>query len=834
MSLQCDNTTPLGSKASAEALNENSAALLEAMLDLTDLANAGVLSDENGTIIDEFANPLVTLDRNELSETALLLNNVLANIPLDEFPNLKGKIETDGAMTVSDLAELALDQGVDITEAKQDLADFNEGLPQVSTNPSLTKAGTRVVTDASGSTLVDDTTASRLNTNDLLGTGGAGTGTGTGTGGAGTGGTGTGADSTTGIDGIDETGIITDSDSSGYTTGTSVGLGTGATDDSGIDSTGQSTTASGGVIATDLGDNQVTTGTGTGATQGGVATVGFATDGTTTTNGSTQSNATINTGSSESSVLGANDTRLSQRVSTPISTSDSGLTGTGSGVTGGTSGIGSGVTGGTSSAGIGLPTSAVGATALGAVALAGAIGGAGSAIPGVGGAGGPSTLDRLQTDINGIYGAVSNFRSGLFKIIPLAVYNLLNKLDFQAATNLGQKLSGGICGAYNDVLKKVSQFTQIVQTARNTMSEVENLLEKDLKKLAESVKQKGILDTLLGILKQIIEGAIKVAQGVVIAALGSVYAIIKNIPSASKAVMKKVTKVARDIKNYMNDASVAKIIEDMEKLVVNLASQFERLTPQNITNLMFRLCEMARDLQSKLMAPAQDVNKFAQSLGSQSRAIASVNAKNTQRAVKAGGIRISDADRKAKQKSSATALNNEASPSNTEAVYVNEKDMTDSEMQALISIDESGIGSIITFGPKLLEKDALGKQVGWENVKTEVWQKLLRTAQQTGNKYTVNEGYVKPKYSSLLKGKPKTPHNTGYTIAIAVTPATRKDTIVAASRAGFTGISVYPSYIRLSLSNRRSHMSGLSGQEATEIQELLDKHNIDGFKIKRT
>ena len=817
MSLQCDNTTPLGSKASPEALNENSAALLEAMLDLTDIANTGVLSDENGTIIDEFANPLVTLDRNDLAETAILLNNVLANIPLDEFPNLKDKMETDGAMTVSDLAELALDQGVDITEAKQDLADFNEGLPQLSTNPSMTESGTRVVTDASGSTLVDDPTASRLNSNDLLGTGGAGTGTG--------------ADSTTGIDGIDETGIITGTDSSGYTTGTSVGLGTGATNDSGIDSTGQSTTA-GGVIATDLGDNQVTGGTGTGATQGGVASASFATEGSTTTNGSTQSNATINTGSSDSSVLGANDIRLSQRVSTPASTPESGLTGNISGLTGGTG------TSGAGSAGIGLPTSEVGATALGAIALAGAIGGAGdlgsagSAI--AGGTGGPSTLDRLQADINGIYGAVSNFRSGLFKIIPLAVYDLLNKLDFQSATNLGQKLSGGICGAYNDVLKKVSQFTQIVQTAKNTMSEVQNLLEKDLKKLAESVKQKGILQTLLDILKKIIEGAIKVAQGVVIAALGSVYAIIKNIPSASKAVMKKVTKVARDIKNYMNDASVAKIIEDMEKLVVNLAAQFERLTPQNITNLMFRLCEMAKDLQAKLMAPAQDVNKFAQSLGSQSRAIASANAKNTQRAVKAGGIRISDADRKAKQKSSATALNSEASPSNTEAVYVNEKDMTDSEMQALISIDESGIGGIITFGPKLLEKDALGKQVGWENVKTEVWQKLLRTAQQTGNKYTVNEGYVKPKYSSLLKGKPKTPHNTGYTIAIAVTPATRKDTIVAASRAGFTGISVYPSYIRLSLSNRRSHMSGLSGQEATEIQELLDKHNIDGFKIKRT
>ena len=763
MSLQCDNTTPLGSKSAPEALNENSAALLEAMLDLSNLANVGELSDENGTTIDEFANPLVTLDRNDLAETALLLNNVLANIPLDEFPNLKDKMESDGAMTVSDLAELAIDQGVDIADIKKELSDFNQGLPPSSTNARLTEAGTRVVTDATGSTLVDDTTASRLNTNELSDTG----------------------------EDDNETGVITDTDSSGHTTGTSVGLGTGATDDSGIDSTGQSTTA-GGIIATGLGGNQVTTGTGTGATQGGVATVGFATDGSTSENGSTQSNATINTGSSESSVLGANDTRLSQRVSTPLDSTtvlDSSTA---------------------------LPTSAIGVTALGVAAS------------------GPSTLDRLQTGVNDIYGSVANFRSGLSTIVPLKIYDLLNKLDFQVLTNLGQKLSAGICGAYNDVLGQVTQFTQTVNTGKAALSEVQNLFEKDLKKLAESVKQKGVLDTLLEILNKIIEGAIKVAQGVVLAALGSVYAIIKNLPSASKAVMKKVTKVTRDVKNYMKDASVAKIIEDMEKLVVNLASQFERLTPQNITNLMFRLCEMASDLQSKLMSPAQEVNRFAQSLGSQSRSIKSASAKNTQRAVKAGAIRISDADRKAKSKESMDAINAQATPSNREASYVNDKEMTDSEMQLLLDIDESGIGGVVKFGPKLLEEDALGKQVGWENVKTEVWQKLLRTASQTGHTYTVNEGYVRPKYNSLLKSKPKTPHSSGYTIAIDASPAIRKDTIVAASRAGFTGISVYPSYIRLSLSNRRSIVSGLSGQEATEIQELLDKHNIDGFKIKRT
>lgn len=753
MSLQCDNTTPLGSKSSPEALNENSAALLEAMLDLTNVGQA----DENGTTVDEFANPLVTLDRNDLAETALLLNNVLANIPLDEFPNLKGKMETDGAMTVSDLAELAIDQGVDIADIKEDLSDFNEGLPALQTNPSMTEAGTRTQTDATGSTLVDDTTASRLNTNDLIDG-----------------------------DSVDETGSITGTDSTGYTTGTSVGLGTGATDDSGIDSTGQSTTA-GGVIATDLGDNQVTGGTGTGATQGGVATVGFSSD----------PNATINTGSSESSILGANDTRLSQRVSTPLDSTtvlDSSTA---------------------------LPTSAIGASALGAAALAQS-------------ASGPNTLDRLQTGVNDIYGSVANFRSGLNTIIPLKIYDLLNKLDFQVLTNLGQKLSAGICGAYNDVLRQVDQFTQVVKTGKKTLSEVKNLFEKDLKKLSESVKQRGVLDTLMEIIAKIIEGVVKVAQGVVVAALGGIFAILKKTPSAAKSIMKKVTKTAQDAKNYMKDASVKKIIEDMEALVTKLAEQFERLTPQNIKNLMFRLCEMANDLQSKMMQPAQNVNKFAQSLGSQSRAIASASAKNTQKAVKAGAIRISDADRKAKSKESMDTINAEATPSNQEASYVNDKEMTDQEMELLMNIDGTGIGGVVVFGENLQREDALGKQVGWENVKTEVWQKLLRMCTQTGLTYTVNEGYVAPKYNSVLGSKTRTPHTTGYTIAIDASPAIRKDTIVAASRAGFTSISVYPSYIRLSLSNRRSIVSGLSGQEATSIQELLDKHNIDGFKIKRT
>lgn len=741
MSIECDNTTPLGSKNAPELLSENSTALIDAILDLTDIANVGVTNDANGTSIDEFANPLVTIDQRELAETTNLLNNILANTPLDAFPNLQDKLSgTGGRLSATDLAEASIDLGLDVTSLKDDLSDYNTNLPQLSTPGAVTEDSTRTITTATGSELISDPKASRLNANELISGDGA----------------------------IADSGVITATDPTGLTTGTTVGSGSGSIDtdpnDTGSGSSSGSGTGTGGTGSTPI--TTASSGTGT----GGV--------GSTTVGGQTKSGTTINTGSSDTPILGTDATRLSQRVSTPVS------------------------------------TPALSTTSPNANNLARNVSTAVSA--------------------GAIYGAVTG-AGGLATILPVPIFDLLNKLDFHSATNIGQKLSQKVCGAYSDVLAELTKFTNVVNSGKDTLNKISNILEKDVKKLAESIKQRGVLQTLMDILEKIIEAAIKAAKGVVIAALGSVLAVVKGIASASKAIMKKVAKITRDIQNYMKDASVAKIIADMEKLVAELASSFERLTPQNIANLMFRLCQMAQDLQAKLMQPALDLNRFAQTMGSQTRAINSANAKQVQSAVKYGAIRVSDDDRKAKQKGATEAINQSASPSNTEAEYVDSKEMSETEMSLLLGIDENGIGGVVSFGPELTKEDALGKQPGWEKVNQTVWQRMIRTSAQTGEEYTVTKGYVRPVYSSLLKRKVKSAHNTGYAIDIQVTPKIRKDTIVAASRAGFTAISVYPDYITLALSRRRSHLSNqFSGQEAQELSDLLDKHNIDGFKIKRT
>ena len=412
--------------------------------------------------------------------------------------------------------------------------------------------------------------------------------------------------------------------------------------------------------------------------------------------------------------------------------------------------------------------------------------------------------------------------------------NLLKDLDFGFAQNIGQNLTGSVCGAYNDVLSDLTKAFAVVNDGKVLLSNVRNLLEKDVKKLAESIKQKGILETLLDLLKKVIQGAVLAAKGVALAAVGSVVVLLKGLESAASAIMKKMNKVMRNINDYLKDATIQSIIADMEKLVVKMAESFERLTPENIANILFRLCEMARDLQSKLMEPALRLNRMANSIGREARAVRSVSASNTQQAVKYGAIRVSEEERQSKKKRGIGKYQ-KAAPSNREADYVAHPHPTESEISFISAVSESGLGGNITFSAEVL---AEGDGAGWKEIKDDVYSKLLRIVDQTGESYVVKQGYkVRKKKSGRNKqvgAIAMNSHHSGYSVDITITESNRDDTIVAASRAGFTGIGVYSGHLHLDLAARRGWQEGYSGQRKVDVQALLDKHTIDGFKKKRS
>ncbi len=413
-------------------------------------------------------------------------------------------------------------------------------------------------------------------------------------------------------------------------------------------------------------------------------------------------------------------------------------------------------------------------------------------------------------------------------VLPIVITNLLNSLDFNIAGNYGQKLTSSVCGAYNDVLADLTKAFAVANTAKTVLANVENLLEKDVKKLAESIKQRGVLETLMSLLEDVINTTIDNAKKVSLAAIGMSLATLKGMASATAAVMKKLNKTIRNINDYMKDASVAKIIEDMKALVAKLASQFERLTPENVANIMFRLCTMAQNLQAILMAPALKLNKMANSMASEAAALKSQNAVNQQEAIKYGAIRVSESERQNKT-NAALKKYKSIGPSNRESDYVNPSKPTEEEVSTVNSVSESGLGANITFSSAVVTSE------GWKDVNDNVYVKLLRIVAQTGESYEIKQAFVKREKTNNMGAIAMNSHNSGYAIDIVITEKNLDDTIVAASRAGFTGIGVYNGHLHLDLGSRRGWLKGsYSASRANEIQSLLSKHSIDGFKKKRS
>ena len=628
MSIECDNTTPLGSKAASEILNENSSALLDAIRDLSSIANIDLNNDN-------FADPTSTLSREDLNETTNLLNNLLLQTPLDEFPVLKDRMDTGGKLSITDLAEFVIGNNTNLASIKDGLSNYNTNLPDLSRD-------------------------------------------------------------------------ITASQSDASTTG------------------------------------------------------GSNTDSSTTSG--------LNTGSGEATILGGDQSGLSTSQRVTITTTPA----TGSGL---------------------------------------------------------NVFDSLGTPA--VYG--STYRGSLATAIPVLIYDLLKDLDFHFAVNLGQNLTAKACGAYNDVLEDLTKAFAVVKTGKALLSEVVDVAQflSDPKALLEAIKQRASLEAIVATLEGVIKGVIEAAKKVVMAAAGSVLLVLKGLESAAGPVIKKMKKMINDVNTFMEDPSVDKLKKGIEGIVADLASQFEKLTPENVANMMFRLCQMAQDLQGQLMAPAMELNRFANTVGGQAQALLSRQAQETKSAVSYGAIRISKEDRDSKKSEVTKKLNSGITPDKEEEDFVTSQYPNSEEMNALINVSDSGVGDSIKFDSAVVDYE---DGDGWKRVHHNVWLKLLRTHEQTKKTYTIKRGYQKP-VDSVLFPKKKIPtwYSMGASVDIDVTSSERRETIIAASRAGFGCIRVYPSYIQL-VNGKRQHYidSGIAETDRGELSLLLDKHDIDGFRIKRS
>ena len=425
---------------------------------------------------------------------------------------------------------------------------------------------------------------------------------------------------------------------------------------------------------------------------------------------------------------------------------------------------------------------------------------------------------------------------GLNTFIPAVITKVFNDLDFYYVNNLGVSISSKLCGQFNDVMRNINSSQLIVNAGQNIVNDIVNLTEKDIKKRIESITQQLTLKTLLEQLNTIIEQLINRVKTLLIQSSSKAISVVEDLGSSAKSMQKRLARLSSNIQDFASDPNIEKIKNIVESVIATLASSFERLTPENIALLMFRLCQYVESLQSIMMAPAVKLNKIAGSVETELKALTSISKTNTKQAVKYGGIRVDSKERQSKR-DEIIKTSTSVKPSQRDVDYVTRIDPSKEEINAVRDISESGLGQYITFSDQVIADD------GWKNIDTSVWYALLRLSDQTQESYVVKQGTKKKSSSKAgLGAVSKTAHNSGYAIDINVSESTRDDTIVAASRAGFTCIGVYKTYLHLDLGTRRSWVAGdvnastseeFIGRDRTAIRDMLDTHDVDGFRKSR-
>lgn len=440
------------------------------------------------------------------------------------------------------------------------------------------------------------------------------------------------------------------------------------------------------------------------------------------------------------------------------------------------------------------------------------------------------------SDANGAGGDSSN----VVRVDDAKVASLLSDLDFYYNSNLGASISAGVCGEFGNALLKLLAVFQLLDTLNAKLAGL-NLKDLDPRKLAIQLAQKLKIEAILKSIEKTIEKLIEKVKKKVLQAINSIVPQLKNMGCASKSFFRKIRKKIDQINEFFSKENIERIMDEVQSFIGNMVANFERLTLENVLLMMHKLCRFTEALQAMLTGDSDEVAKIAAITAKEVTALEALSKKETKKAVENGAIRVSPEERLKKREEVIAKNNSEAKEKNKDedSDYITDPCPTQKEIEKIKSISDAGLGDSITFSSSVV------KNKEWQDIDNSVWSKLLRIVDQTEDEYEVLHGVKKKtETTATLGGTSNHIHLTGYAIDIKVNSDNIEETIKAASRAGFSGIGVYKSFLHLDVGTRRSWVAGEDGinieateqfkdKELSKMQELTAKHDIDGFRKKR-
>ena len=493
-----------------------------------------------------------------------------------------------------------------------------------------------------------------------------------------------------------------------------------------------------------------------------------------------------------------------------------------------------------------------------------------------------NTFDVLAA-INKYDGAIGTDR---------VINQTLSDLDFHYETNLGKTINEGLCGAFGNALAELLTAFTLLDATISKLNGL-NLNDLDPKKAAIALAQKLKIDAIAeSLVKTINEIIKKVEEKVRKAVESAIEEITEIIGNPGQKILNLITKMQNEIDDFFSSETVQRIQDNVEAFIAEMVAAFERPTLANVQLIMHKICNFTETIMAILFGPADEIAEVAQVVKKEKKVLDTQDKIEQKKAEDNGAIRVQKEVAEEKQQEVEAKINELAfdnSPNRyivqetyqsrrgdrqrdvvkyrqpgelgyvdpstgtlaipTNVDYVTSPHITADETKAINGMSESGLGPgrLITWSDDVIEGDQ------WQDLSNSVLAKLLRISNQTGEKYVLRQGKVATSSRGDVKSKGKITEQgtagyhhkfSGFSVLLDVTEDNRMKTIIAASRAGFTGIGVGRRYLKLHVGNREGYVADqndirwrqedrfLEGSELIQLQAMMTTHRQDGYRKK--
>jgi len=432
----------------------------------------------------------------------------------------------------------------------------------------------------------------------------------------------------------------------------------------------------------------------------------------------------------------------------------------------------------------------------------------------------PYLRDRVRQlrltnyDIADFIVSTRNNETDILEVIIETPAQVLEEIDYWLNNDYAATISSNFCSTFASVFSKIYSA---IRSAVNTINDLQNFNLNEF--FADFVSR---LQSMKELIFKIIDGLVERIRE----QLTRVFTEVTGRITQSNAGINRIVRLYNEIRDIYQERGVAGIKEEIERIIANMANQFEELTADNIELILFQLCQMIQSVQSFFNSPLEYFKNYINGVNN-SLSIYNLNYQriaNERRETSGIGIPRDEADDIA-----AAAMSGDVPSYRVGDAFIRSRipihpRLVRTATSFTLEPANAGPGNYTAVYNRYLNMGSnvirMGKQFpynnesfdsGWrhEALMQIVWPRAYLIGELLGAQLTINSAYRNPPKNANVDGATNSNHMRGFALDIANGNHSTGELAGYAAILGFGEIIFYNSFIHIGF-RTHSRQSGIS------------------------